>query len=118
MSVSARAGRRRQEGAEKVRGVTRFTADLEFPGLLHVHLVLAHVASGRIARIDVRAAREAAGVVDGVTGADLPVLESTPSPELPLARERVFYAGQPVGAVGRDSEDDAADASVVGDAYE
>ena len=113
MSVSARAGRRRQEGAEKVRGVTRFTADLEFPGLLHVQLVLAHVASGRIARIDVRAARDAAGVVDVVTGADLPVLESTPSPELPLARERVFYAGQPVVAVVAESESAAADAALL-----
>ena len=92
MSVSARTGRRRQEGAEKVSGATRFTADLELPGLLHVHLVLAHAASARIRRIDTTAARAAADVVGVLTGADLPNLE-TAAPELPLARERVFYAG-------------------------
>ncbi len=112
MSVSARAGRRRQEGSEKVRGVTRFTADLELPGLLHVQLVLAHTASARVGRIDVAAARSAAGVVDVVTGADLPKLEM-PEAERPLARERVFYAGQPVVAVVAESEAAAADAALL-----
>jgi len=112
MSVSARAGRRRQEGSEKVRGVTRFTADLELPGLLHVHLVLANPGSARIGRIDVAAARSAMGVVDVVTGADLPELEM-PEAELPLARERVFYAGQPVVAVVAESEAAAADAALL-----
>src|SRR5262245_51630932 len=112
MSVSARAGRRRQEGAEKVRGATRFTADLQMVGLLHVHLVLAHFASGRIARIDTRSAREAPGVVDVVTGADLPDLDAA-GPDLPLARDRVFYAGQPVAAVVAESEAAAADAAAL-----
>src|SRR6266581_644760 len=112
MSVSARAGRRRQEGSEKVRGVTRFTADLELPGLLHVQLVLAQTASAHLGRIDVAAARSAAGVVDVVTGADLPRL-AMPEAELPLARERVFYAGQPVVAVIAESEAAAADAALL-----
>src|SRR6184192_4130813 len=72
MSVSARAGRRRQEGAEKVRGATRFTADLELAGLLHVRLVLAHAASARIRSVDAAAARAVPGVVDVITGPDLP----------------------------------------------
>jgi len=110
MSVSARAGRRRQEGAEKVRGVTRFTADLELPGLLHVRLVLAHAASARIARVDTSAARSAPGVVDVISGADLPHMES-PGPELPLAIGRVFFAGQPVAAVVAETEAQAADAA-------
>lgn len=109
MSVSARAGRRRQEGSEKVRGLTRFTADLELPGLLHVRLVLSQVASGRIRGIETTAARAIAGVVDVVTGADLPEL-GTPAPELPLATDRVFYTGQPVTAVIAESEAAAADA--------
>jgi CO/xanthine dehydrogenase Mo-binding subunit len=112
MSVSAKAGRRRQEGAEKVRGATRFTADIDMIGLLHVHLVLAHFASGRIVRIETRAARESAGVVDVITGADLPDLDAA-GPELPLARERVFYAGQPVVAVVAESETAAADAAAL-----
>jgi len=110
MSVSARAGRRRQEGAEKVRGATRFTADLELAGLLHVRLVLAHAASARIGRIDTSAAKAAPGVVDVVTGADLPELEIA-GPELPLAVDRVFFAGQPVAAVVAESEAAAIDAA-------
>ena len=51
MSV-IREGRRRIEGAEKATGITRFTADLELPGLLHVHLVLSHVPSAMIRNID------------------------------------------------------------------
>jgi CO/xanthine dehydrogenase Mo-binding subunit len=114
MSVSAGAGRRRQEGAEKVSGVTRFTADLEIPGLLHVHLVVAPVASARIAGIDTAAAKQAPGVVDVVTAADLPHLDAA-GPDLPLARERVFYVGQPVAAVVAESEAAAADAAVLVD---
>src|SRR5437867_1042943 len=110
MSVSARAGRRRQEGAEKVRGATRFTADLELAGLLHVRLVLAHGASARIGRIETSAAKAAPGVVDVVTGADLPELEVA-RPELPLAVDRVFFAGQPVVAVVAESEAAAIDAA-------
>src|SRR5437762_6885359 len=63
MSVPAR-GSRRQEGREKVTGATRFTADLEHAGLLHVHLVLAHTASARIRGIETGRARSSPGVVD------------------------------------------------------
>jgi CO/xanthine dehydrogenase Mo-binding subunit len=114
MSVSATAGRRRQEGREKVTGATRFTADLELAGLLQVQLVLSPVASGAIRRIDATAARAAAGVVDVVTGADLPELD-TAGPELPLARERVYFAGQPVAAIVAQTEAQAADAALLVD---
>jgi CO/xanthine dehydrogenase Mo-binding subunit len=114
MSVSARAGRRRQEGREKVSGATRFTADLEVAGLLHVQLVLSPIASAGIRRIDTSVARAASGVVDVVTGADLPELEAA-GPELPLARERVYFAGQPVAAVIAQSEAEAADAALLVD---
>ena len=105
-------GRRRQEGAEKVTGATRFTADLEFAHLLHVHLVVSHVASGRIRGFDVTAARSAPGVVDVITGADLPKIEAA-GPDLPLAVDRVFYVGQPVAAVVAGSEAQAADAALL-----
>src|SRR5205814_2305504 len=58
MSVPVR-GRRRQEGGEKVTGATRFTADLELPGLLHVHLVVAHTPRARIRGIETAAAAAA-----------------------------------------------------------
>lgn len=111
MSVPVR-GRRRQEGGEKVTGATRFTADVELAGLLHAHLVLSHIPSGRIRSIDATAARAMPGVVDVVTGADLPALDSA-GPDLPLAATRVFYVGQPVAAVVAESDSAAADAAAV-----
>src|ERR1700686_5077085 len=54
-------GLRRKEGRGKVDGSTRFTADLEMPGLAHVQLVLSHLPSARIRSIDASAARAAAG---------------------------------------------------------
>ena len=107
-------GHRRLEGAEKVAGTTQFTADLELPGLLHVQLVLSHLGSARIRGIDTTAARSVPGVIDVVTGADLPSV-SAPSPEKPLAVGRVFYVGQPVVAVIAESATAASDAAVLVD---
>ena len=105
-------GRRRLEGGEKVAGTTRFTADLQLPGLLYVQLVLSHLPSATIRGIDTAAAKAAPGVVDVVTGADLPAL-SAPSPDKPLAVGRVFFAGQPVAAVIAESETAASDAAAL-----
>lgn len=117
MSLPAN-GMRRQEGREKVTGATRFTADLELTRLLHVRLVLSPFASARITGVDLKAARQAPGVVDVVTGAELPEVES-PGPDKPLAVEKVFYAGQPVVAVVAESEAAAVDgAALVSVEYE
>jgi CO/xanthine dehydrogenase Mo-binding subunit len=105
-------GLRRKEGRGKVDGSTRFTADLEMPGLAHVQLVLSHLPSARIRSIDASAARAAAGVLAVVTGADLPDVEAG-GPDKPLALDRVFYAGQPVAAVIAESEAAAADAAAL-----
>lgn len=111
MSVPAR-GRRRQEGGEKVTGATRFTADLDIAGLLHVQLVLSPLASARIRSIDATEARKVRGVVDVVTGADLGDLDSG-GPDRPLAQDRVFYAGQPLAAVVAETEAAAADGAAL-----
>jgi CO/xanthine dehydrogenase Mo-binding subunit len=105
-------GMRRQEGRGKVDGTIQFTGDLDLPGLLHVQLVLSHLASARVRGVDVGAARSAPGVVDVVTGADLPEVEAG-APDKPLAVDRVYYAGQPVAAVIADSETAAADAAAL-----
>ena len=52
------------------------------------------------------------GVIDVVTGADLPALDSA-GPDLPLAVSRVFYVGQPVAAVVAESDSAAADAAAL-----
>ena len=107
-------GHRRLEGAEKVSGTTKFTDDVALPGLLHVQLVLSHQASANIRGIDVAAARAVPGVIDIVTGADLPSVNA-PSPEKPLAVGRVFYVGQPVVAVIAENQTAAADAAALVD---
>jgi CO/xanthine dehydrogenase Mo-binding subunit len=111
MAIGGR-GLRRKEGRGKVDGSTRFTADLQMPGLAHVQLVLSHLPSARIRSIDVSAARAAPGVLAVVTGADLPDVEAG-GPDKPLAVDRVFYAGQPVAAVVAESEAAAADAAAL-----
>jgi CO/xanthine dehydrogenase Mo-binding subunit len=111
VAVGAR-GLRRKEGRGKVDGSTRFTADLDLPGLMHVQLVLSHLPSARIRSIDVRAALAAPGVLAVVTGADLQDVEAA-GPDKPLAVERVFYTGQPVVAVIAESEAAAADAAAL-----
>ncbi|TAN32894.1 xanthine dehydrogenase family protein molybdopterin-binding subunit [bacterium] len=103
-------GARRQEGGEKVAGSTRFTADLDLAGLLHVQLVLSQLPSARIRGVDTGAARSAPGVFDIVTGADLPEVKAA-GPDKPLAVDRVFFAGQPVAAVIAGSEAAAWDAT-------
>jgi CO/xanthine dehydrogenase Mo-binding subunit len=105
-------GRRRQEGAEKVTGATRFTADVELVGLLHVQLVVSHAASARIRGVETDGARSAPGVVDVITGRDLPEQDSG-GPDLPLAVDRVYYVGQPVAAIVAESEAQAADAAAL-----
>src|SRR6202171_4578720 len=107
-------GIRRQEGRGKVDGSTRFTGDLDLPGLLHVELVLSHLPSARIRSIDTAAARSAPGVVDVVTGADLLEVEAG-GPDKPLAVDHTFHAGQPVVAVIAESETTASDASALGE---
>ena len=94
---------RRLEGRDKVVGATRYTADLDVAGLLHVQLVLSHLASARIRSIETSAARSVPGVVDVVVAGDLPD-QDVAGPDQPLATERVFYAGQPVAAVIATSE--------------
>src|SRR5712692_5216917 len=105
-------GRRRLEGGEKVTGATRFTADIELAGLLHVQLVLSQLASARIRSIDTGAAKSAPGVFAVFTGADL-AASSASGPDQPLAVDRVFYMGQPVAAVIAVSEAAAADAAAL-----
>lgn len=108
----ARPGLRRLDGKGKLTGATPFTADLELAGMLHVQLVLSHLASARIRGIETAAARAVPGVVDVVAGADLPETGQAGADQ-PLAVERVFYAGQPVVAVVAESATAAADGAAL-----
>lgn len=100
----------RIDSEPKVRGTTRYAADIPLPGLLHARLVLAHEAHARIAGIQTEAAASAPGVVAVLTARDLPIVASGQGRMYePLAREEVVYAGQPVALVLAESEALAAD---------
>ena len=103
-------GERRLEGRSKVVGSARFTADRRLERLTHAALVLSHHAAARITSIDRSAAEEIPGVLAIVTGEDLTETSGT-GPDLPLARERVFFSGQPVAAVVAETPQAAADAA-------
>jgi CO/xanthine dehydrogenase Mo-binding subunit len=103
--------RRRIDGEAKVRGATRFAADLEVPGLLHARIVPAGEAHARILGIDASAALALDGVVAVLTAADLPIAEGASGRAAEaLARDEVLWAGQPVALVVASSDAIATDA--------
>jgi CO/xanthine dehydrogenase Mo-binding subunit len=102
--------RRRVDGEAKVRGATRYAADIPVHGLLHARLVLAGDAHARITSIDTSAALEVPGVVAVLTASDLPIAAGKGGRGgEPLAREEIVYAGQPVAMVVAESEAAAED---------
>ncbi|MDE2474722.1 MAG: xanthine dehydrogenase family protein molybdopterin-binding subunit, partial [Alphaproteobacteria bacterium] len=110
-----------------LRGRGRFADDINLPGQLHMRIVRAPVAHGRITQIDCDAARAVAGVFAIWTGVDvrhLPPIDFRdaaaealkPYRQPVLAQDHVRYVGEPVAAVfARDpyiAEDAAALVSV------
>ena len=118
MRATIGVSRRRVDGEAKVRGATRYAADVPVPGVLHARLVLSTEAHARITGIETDAARAIPGVVAVLTAEDLPVSPTAPGRAgEPLAREEVVFAGQPVAMVVAESEaaaTDGVDAVVVG----
>jgi xanthine dehydrogenase YagR molybdenum-binding subunit len=66
----------RVDGAAKVTGQARFTADVSLDGLVHAALVHSTIASGRVARIDATAAERAPGFIALVTHENAPRLKA------------------------------------------
>lgn len=102
----------RRDSEPKVRGATRFAADISVLGLLHARLVLAHEAHALISAIRAERALAVPGVTAVLTAADLPLAGSGKGRLYePLAREEVVYAGQPVALVVAETEAAAHDAA-------
>src|SRR3954470_6720053 len=78
--VSATIGvpRRRVDGEQKVRGATRYAADLPIAGVLHGRLVLATEAHARVKEIEARAAGAMPGIGGVLTAGALPVSPTAP----------------------------------------
>ena len=94
-----------------VTGQAAYTDDLVEPsGLLHIAVGMSAVAHARLLTVDLRAVREADGVVDVVTASDIrgennygPIVHDDPI----LAGGHVHCAGQPVFAVAARTVDQA-----------
>ena len=92
---------RRQDGADKVTGRTRYAGDLPVAGLLHARLVLSPYAHARIVNIDTSQALAVPGVKAVYTGETLGMAqrESSSRSQAPLAlqvlsvREGVLAGG-------------------------
>ncbi len=102
---------KRHEDPRLLRGVGRFTADVQLSGMLHAAIVRSPRAHARIVRIDTKRAQEARGVVAVLTFGDAAEL-ARPIPmrmsdrgimhrflQHPLARDAVRYVGDPVAVV-------------------
>jgi carbon-monoxide dehydrogenase large subunit len=100
----------RREDQRLLRGEGRFVADVRLPGMLEGAVLRSPLAHGRIVRIDAANARALPGVSAVYTAADIgevPPIPTTiiPKPELfpffqmPLARDKVRYVGEPIAFV-------------------
>jgi len=103
---------RREDGEPKVTGRTKYTGDLQLPGLLHARLALSPYPHARVTRVDAEAARALPGVAGVYTAADLPLLptDDLSRSRVPLASDEVWFDGQPVAVVVAESAAIAMDA--------
>ena len=110
----------RVDGPAKVTGAARYTAEVALPGTVHLAIVGATIASGRVAAVDTRDALRSGGVLAVLGHEDLPPIAGTPHllPSLlgqaapgqsffPLQDDVVHYAGQPVALVVAESHERA-----------
>jgi len=118
---------RRNEDALLLTGRALFVDDLDLPGTLHVAFVRSDFAHARLGAIDLSAARARPGVVAAFTAADLgqawspgPLLVQPPPiaelefharTQVPLARDKVRHAGEPIAVVVAESRYVAEDAA-------
>lgn len=100
----------RIEDPPLLTGRGRFADDIAFPHQLHMRVVRASHAHGRLVAVDTAAARALPGVFAVWTAADIadippvdfregPIEKLAPYRQPVLARERVRYVGEPVAAV-------------------
>lgn len=95
----------RRDSRERVTGAIKYTEDIVLPEMLYSVLVRSKVATGRILRLDVQAARQAPGVHTVLTAADVPdrgygnYLHDQPI----FARSSVRYVGEPLAMIAATS---------------
>lgn len=97
----------RRDGYLKVTGAARYGADNRPSGMLYAVMAVAGIARGRVASLDVAAAKAHPGVVDVMTPAHKPDLAMDPDEKTNpfmfrldlLQNDRVRYPNQPIAVV-------------------
>ena len=97
----------RRDGVLKVTGAARYAADQHPPGVLYAVLAVSSIARGRVAFLDLAAAKAHPGVVEVITPANRPALAQDPDAKTNpfmfrldlLQSDRVRYANQPIAVV-------------------
>jgi xanthine dehydrogenase YagR molybdenum-binding subunit len=97
----------RRDGVLKVTGAAKYAADQHPSGMLYAVLAVSSTARGRVAHLDVAAAKAHPGVVEVITPANRPALAQDPDEKSNpfmfrldlLQNDRVRYAGQPIAVV-------------------
>ena len=114
--------RRRKEDRRLLTGRTRFTDNIQLPGMLHLAMVRSPMAHATITAIDVEAAKASPGVVSVLTGRDVadrqgslpnawPITPEQKAPAHPsIAVDEVNYAGEIVACIVARSAREARDA--------
>ena len=102
----------RLDGLEKVRGIARYTADLQMSGMLYGKALRSPYPHARIVRIDTSKARALPGVHAVITAQDIPdlLVGRQLRDEPVLARDKVHFVGDKVAAVAAESPDIAEEA--------
>ena len=97
----------RRDGVLKVTGAAKYAADHHPVGMLYAVLAVSSIARGRVAFLDIAAAKAHPGVVEVITPANRPALAQDPDEKSNplmfrldlLQNDRVRYAGQPIAVV-------------------
>ncbi len=97
----------RYDGAAKVSGRAKYTADVHLPGMLYAYMRGADIPHGRILSIDTTAAERLPGVkavyvAEHMYGGEAELRD--PNKEAPSRYPMVRYAGQPIAAVAATSQ--------------
>jgi CO/xanthine dehydrogenase Mo-binding subunit len=94
----------RPDAASKVTGKAVYLDDIRIPGMLHAAILRPPTAHARINKIDTEAAENMPGVIKVVTGKDCTFHYGDNIRDLvPMAVNKVRYAGEPVAAVVADT---------------
>src|SRR6202167_6793001 len=111
----------RREGILKVTGAAKYAADNHPPGMLYAVLAVSSIARGRVAALDVQAARAHPGVVEVMTPANRPALAQDPDLKADpltfrldlLQNDKVRYANQPIAVVIAETLEAATEGAVL-----